>query len=71
VVDASAIAGAAWRMPGEQRGAEQAGIRRAEPKAIGFGVRVVAQGTARRSRLRGAATPIWCWCTPPKTSSRH
>ena len=69
MVDASAIAGAAWRMPGEQRGAERPELGELN-QANGRGSLRRRHGLALEDR-RGAATPIWCWCTPPKTSSRH
>ena len=32
----------------------------------GIDVKVVAQGTGRRSTPRGAAMPTWCSCTPSR-----
>jgi hypothetical protein len=56
VVDASAIAGAAWRMPGEQRGAEQAGIRRAEPKASTMTEAAKSSASPRIGAMQAAIT---------------
>jgi hypothetical protein len=76
VVDASAIAGAAWRMPGEQRGAEQAGNKasRTEGHRLRGSRRRAGHGQALETARRGDADLVLVHAAedfiPPLTSEQ-